>query len=432
MSDDSSNAWFEHRKECEEGVIAGLMADPLKIPEIANVTRVTDFTDPFLAEWFRIACDLSAADSFSVERVRGELRRTGLLATVSELHSFAELCQSIVSTNLEYCAHELRRMTALQALRRACEAVGHESGYIDSDPMMLAAKLEAQIGNVHLSSPKLWESAHAVAQRVAASHRDISDEVYGAPVPTGFKTIDEITGGYFPGQLWHVAARSYMGKTTLALSMAQNLSATGHAVYFASFEMFNDELVERLLADKCGMPLQKFTQRRIQDQDLTRVSQGVDGLKEHVLLLDENPPANVNALKARVKYAASQHRITALFIDHLGQYPSERGVPRHQQLVDITRELKRLAKDLRVTVILLNQLNADADGETPTDKHYSESKGILANLDVSMLLHRENKTALEMLCKITKNRKGAPGECTLLFDGEIQRVSDMPAPAWNP
>lgn len=425
-NDPNSSAWIEHRTECEEGIIAGIMADPTVIPEVASVTRVADFTDTLLREWFRIACELSAADSFSVDRIRGELRSAGLLPTITELETFARLSESFLSANVGYHARELRRMTALESLRRACEAVSHESTYIDADPQQLAAKLEAHIGNVQLSSPKLWENVYTIAQRVAASHRDPSDEVYGAPVPTDFREIDRITGGYFPGQLWHVAARSYMGKTTMALAMAQRLTDQGHGVYFASYEMYNDELIERLLADKCGIALQKFTQRRIEDFEMSRVDQGVDKLRDHAFLLDENPPTNVNSLKARVKYAASQQRLTALFIDHLGQFPSERGVPRHQQLVEITRDLKQLAKDLRLTVVLLNQLNADADGEIPTDKHYSEGKGILQHLDVSMLLHRESKIAVEMLCRITKNKKGKPDECTLIFDGEIQRVSDMP------
>ncbi len=74
-----------------------------------------------------------------------------------------------------------------------------------------------------------------------------------------------------------------------------------------------------------------------------------------------------------------------------------------------------MAKALNVTVLLLNQLNIDAEGDEPTDKHYAESKNVLANLDVSMLLHRESKTAEELRCKITKNRKGAPGRMQAAF-----------------
>ena len=97
---------------------------------------------------------------------------------------------------------------------------------------------------------------------------------------------------------------------------------------------------------------------------------------------------------------------------------------RRLQLVSITQDLKRLAKELDCCVLLLAQLNADAEGKEPDDTHYSESKQILADADVAMLAHRESKTDSDFLLKITKNRRGTQGRVNLLFDGAYQRFED--------
>ncbi len=98
--DDGDATWLAHRRQCEEGVIGGVMAEPSRIPEVAALTRESDFVDQFLGSWFRIACELFDADQFSSERLRGELRAVGYLKNVSDLEVFATLCDCQVSTNV--------------------------------------------------------------------------------------------------------------------------------------------------------------------------------------------------------------------------------------------------------------------------------------------------------------------------------------------
>lgn len=431
----AGKAWFEHRKQCEERVIGGIMADPVKVPELAPLLSESDFTDVFLGSWFRLACELSDSGEFAHERLRGELRQLGFLESVDELMQFSDLSDCIISSDLMYHAHELRRMSALQTLRRLLAAQAAAAEYLDADPVAIASHIESHLAGVCSSKGDLWEYAYDVAKRVYESHRAAVEDNDRSRLglSTGYFDIDEITGGFFPGQLWQVAARSYMGKSTVALAFAQAQADRGRGVYIASYEMINDELMERLFADRSATPLQKFTRGTIERSDLPNIASSVDGFRDWALLLDQHPPTSVSALKARVKLAATRRSLSLVIVDHLGLFPHDRRVPRHQQLVEVTRDFKAMAKDLGMTILVLNQLNADADGEEPTDQHYSESKGILANLDVSILLHRESKTSPEMKCKITKNRKGAPGECKLAFDGVIQRVGNwVEGGGWEP
>jgi replicative DNA helicase len=300
---------------------------------------------------------------------------------------------------------------------------------LSSDPSEIANGLAARLEAININKSRLWEFSGDVAERVYRSHQELATDPDRdrLGIPTGYMTLDEMTGGYFPGQLWMIAARSYMGKSAVALSMGQKLAARGNSVYFASYEMSNDELMERMYADRAVIPLSSFTKGRLQSTDLQKVLCESQEIAAMNLLMDDSPPDSVSGIRARVKLASSSRKVDLLIVDHLLLVPyRDRRVPRHQQLIEITRDLKRLAKDCECTVLLLSQLNADADGKEPNDTHYSESKAILQNLDVSILLHREDKKSEEMLFKVTKNRKGAPGQFSMKFLGEYQRVEDYP------
>lgn len=423
MSDDQNKAWIDHRRQCEEGIIGGMMASIVEIPEVATIVREADFTDQFLATWYRLAVELYDAGVFTIDRLRGELRQFGYLQNISEVEQFANLCDCEIAANLHWHANELRRMSSLLALRKLLSTLAIQATELDADPTQLAGRLEAQLDDVYASSGTLWESAFDVANRVYENHRACVEDQDKSRMglSTGYIDIDEITGGYFRGQLWQIAARSYMGKSTVALAFAQRQIEKRRGVYFASYEMINDEMMERMLSDCSAVPLKHFTQATIERGHLPQIKACLDYFNGRTLLLDQSPPDTVAALKARVKLASSRSPISLVVVDHLGLFPYGK-LPRHQQLVQVTSQLKAAAKELDCTILLLNQLNADADGTEPNDTHYSEAKGILANLDVSILLHRDTKTSEEMKCKITKNRKGAPGECKLRFDGECQRV----------
>lgn len=424
MQVEDQRAWIEHRKECEEGVIRGLMADPQYIGHVASIVRESDFADPFLSAWYRLTVELSNAESFSIDRVRAELRKRNFLENSGDALTFAKFCDSIVSSDLIWHASELRRLSSLQSLRRLLSSQAEMANYLDADPLQIAASVEAQLAGIEAKGGGLWEYGHETAARVYETHRAAVEDNDKSKmgVSTGFIDLDEITGGFFRGQLWQIAARSYMGKTAMALSLTQHQMDRGRGVYIASYEMQNDELIERMLADRTATELSKFTRGTIEACDLPKLKAGADDFNGKPLLLDHQPPATVAALRARVKLAKSQEQLVLVIVDHLGLFPHDKKIPRYQQLVEVTRELKAMAKELEVAVLVLNQLNIDADGEEPTDRHYAESKGVLANMDVSVLLHRESKTSEELKCKITKNRKGAPGECSLRFDGVIQRI----------
>jgi replicative DNA helicase len=423
-----SSNWIEKRKECEEGLAVAAATDPVLLTELSTMVSESDFREPFLGKWFSLACELNESQSFELGKLRGELQSRGFLESITELSDWVRLTRTFIGAGTaRYYASELARLTALESIERLLRTHVLHCDEIASDPVEIARSLTSQLEAVHARNSRLWETSTEVAERVYRNHKTAVDECngQGLGIPTGYFCIDEVTGGFFRGQLWQIAARSYMGKSTVALAFAQQQLDRGNGVYFASYEMTNDELMERIYSDRTGTPLRKFTQGRLERTELQAVLCESQEIGSKPFCMDDRPPDSVSGLKARVKLASNAFRIDLVVVDHLLLFPyKDRRVPRHQQLVEITRELKQMAKECGVVVLLLNQLNADADGEEPSDKHFSESKAILQNLDVSILLHRDTKSSEEMKLKITKNRKGAPGEILMKFLGAVQRFEE--------
>lgn len=426
-----SDAIDERRRECEEALCVATIAEPQMLVEVGSVVSQEDFRDAFLGWWFRCACELHEAGELTRSRLRSELRGRGMLAETGEVDSFLGLCrQTVTEGSVRYYANSLAAIAGADRVRAILSSAIRRLDDIDPKPDDVADMIRSQLDSATTKQAGLWEQVGDVAEKVLENHRLLLDDPTKnrLGLATGFPTLDEMTGGYFPGQLWQVAARSYMGKSTVALSLAQQQMERGVGVYFASYEMNNPELMERMFADKAAVPLQRFTQGTLSRDDISQAEATLGEFKGANFLLDDSPPDTVAGLKARVRLAAYNAPIQLVIVDHLLLFPhQDRSTPRHQQLVEITRDLKRMAKDCETTVLILNQLNADAEGAAPTNRHFSESKGVLQNLDVNILLHREDNSSEDMLFNVTKNRKGASGEIRMKFFGEIQRVEEYGA-----
>jgi replicative DNA helicase len=417
----------EFRKQLEEGIAMAVMANAMLAVELIDVVSDVDFNDQFCGTILRLVADLEMAGQFSGQRLRAELKTRGYLEEHTELAAFITFGQSdVLDHTARYYAAQLANLAMTDKIRAAMTRALNELVQDLPDATAIAASLIGSLEGIRARESKSWESVPAVAERVYETYRNIfngenSDRM---GLPTGYPSLDEITGGLFPGQLWMIAARSYMGKSTVALAFASQQAERGNGVYFASYEMENEELMDRLYADKTGISLKKFTQQNLNREELDKVLVASQEFSNGFYCLDDRPPETVSGLKARVKLASTVSPIKLLVVDHLLMFPADKRIPRHEQLVEITREFKHLAKECDCTVMLLNQLNADAEGVEPNNKHFSQSKGILANLDVSILLHRESNFAEDMLFKITKNRKGAPGEVKMKFYGQVQRLEE--------
>lgn len=271
---------------------------------------------------------------------------------------------------------------------------------------------------------------------VAAVIADIDERATGnrpSGLYTGLADFDALTGGLDPGQLVTPAARPSVGKTALALKIADHVSQQGHTVAFFSLEMTRPQLTQRLIALRTGVSVTDQRSGRLTEEQWSLVSacQGTtDGQR---LLINHKPSIGVAYVRAVARSIKRKHGLGLIVVDYLQLMKGE-GQNRTQEIGSVSRGLKALAKELQVPVIALAQLNRGVEGRTdkrPMLSDLRDSGEIEQDADIVAMLHREDKYpgadpkwngVAELL--VLKNRSGATGELCLTFDGPSMMFSD--------
>lgn len=282
-------------------------------------------------------------------------------------------------------------------------------------------------------------------------------------VPTGYGDLDEYLRGLQQGELLILAARPSMGKTALALNLAEQIAMGGSTVLGAagsartpvgvfSLEMSKNALVQRLLSQRSGVSSQALRGgHRIPDTDLRKLMMAAEDLKSAPIYIDDTPGMTVLNLRARARRMVAQHGVKVLMIDYL-QLMSAPGAARESRQVEvstISRGVKALARELKVPVICLSQLNRASEqreGNRPRMADLRESGSIEQDADVIMLLHREeyyhiqeedwklenpDKVGLAEII-IAKQRNGPTGTVKLVWDSNATRFRSFDAHAQAP
>ena len=276
------------------------------------------------------------------------------------------------------------------------------------------------------------QTAAEVAERTRAEVHARAERGGGLPgLSTGFSGIDQVTGGLGPGNLWVLAARPSMGKTTMSWNTVLYLAGEGRRVYFASFEMKGVELMERAAANLAGVPLVAIREGRLRHADLQRVDKLLTAVIPGMnILMDEANGTAIEQLVARVKMEHLRRPLDLLVVDYLQLITCPGASVREREVAEISAALKRLALDLEVPVLVLSQLNRESEkrpGGRPRLADLRDSGAIEQDADVVLLLNRDRlapKGSVEhgvVTIDIAKNRHGPTGEVRLLFEGEYSR-----------
>ena len=265
-----------------------------------------------------------------------------------------------------------------------------------------------------------------------------SDEGMRTGIETGFGELDEMTNGLQPGELIIVAARPSMGKTVLALNMAEYMSATSKqpcAVF--SLEMSRQQLAQRLLCSRSGVDSHKLRRNMLGPDDFGKLALTVGELSEAPLYIDDTPGLTLLGLRAKSRRLAAKHDIKAIFVDYLQLMSAPGSESRQQEVSNLSRGIKALARELNVPVICLSQLNRAAEqreGHRPRMSDLRESGSIEQDADVVMMLHREDyfhrgeedyedTNTAEVI--MAKQRNGPTGTVKLHFHGSTTRFHNL-------
>ncbi|MDR2200664.1 MAG: replicative DNA helicase [Puniceicoccales bacterium] len=261
-------------------------------------------------------------------------------------------------------------------------------------------------------------------------------------ISSGFIDLDRLTFGFHPGEMIVIAARPSMGKTSLALNMAENAVITKDKksipTLFFSLEMSSEQLAMRLLCSRSGVDMARLRNGFVPKSELTVLSAMAKELKQSPFWIDESSGMSITELRAKARRMYNKHKIGLIIIDYLQLLASpDSKVPREQQISEISRGIKAMAKELSIPVIVLSQLNRDSDRENrqPRLSDLRESGSIEQDADVVLMLakHRENdgdnqgEVLLDLVTRdliIAKQRNGPIGVVRLAFRKNLTRFEN--------
>ncbi len=370
-----------------------------------------------------------------------ELERRGELAQVGGSEYVAELVDAApTAANLEHHARILREKSILRRLIEASTQTITEAYDGRSHAPDLLDVAEARIFQISQQRRdqgfiRLKEMLWPTMERIEALQRS-GKTITG--VPTGFVDLDEMTSGFQPSELVIVAARPSMGKTALVLNIAAHAAIEAKmGVAIFSLEMSKDALVQRLLTAEARVDSSRVRRSALRDADFGRLARAAGILQGCPIWIDDTPAITLLEMRSKARRLKAEHDIGMLVVDYLQLMRSpEYSENRVQEISDVSRSLKGLARELQIPVIALSQLSRASEqrgGERkPILSDLRDSGAIEQDADLVIFIHRadyydkedETKRGIAEIM-LAKHRNGPTGDITLRFSREFTRFDNF-------
>ncbi len=420
--------------EAEQAVLGSVLLDKNAVDKIADVIRPEDFYQDIHRCIFEAVLDLYSksvpVDVLSLANrleERNELEKIGGRAYLTSLANIVP-----TSSNVVHYANTVQRKATLRRLIEAASNIAAFGYQEDEDTDILLDKAEQSLFGV---SQKYLKNRFISIKSVLPEVFDRIDELHRAAgklrgVPTGFADIDLLLAGLQRSDLLILAARPSVGKTALALDMARQVALHSKVpVGIFSLEMSKDQLIDRMLCAQAGVDMWKMrTGRLTDDEDFSNIGNAMGMLSEAPIFIDDGGTATVMEMRTKARRLQAEHGLGLLVIDYLQLIEGRRNTDnRVQEISEITRSLKGLARELNIPILALSQLSRSVEQRTPPiPKLYDlrESGSIEQDADVVMFLYRESLYRQDVdpqrrhitEIHVAKHRNGPVGKVELFFD----------------
>ena len=441
-----------HNIVAEKAVIGALLREPELCDEVVTVLRNPDdfYHDAHKRIFSHIMKMRSDNSSIDLLLLVNHLTMTDELELVGGYPYLGDLMESVpTSVHAVHYAQIVKDKSLLRKLihtgseiiRDAYSPETQTKNLLNKAASEMTQLCETQTLNQLTDMEALMSEASGFLDRLAFG------QVEG--VKTGFLDLDELIGGLHPNELIILAARPSMGKTALAMNIAENVASAKNAVLFVSLEMAKLELALRLICSHAKLVSNKVRRNMLSTDEKNRFTDSASVLGSLPMFIDDTPSRTVMEIAAVARRLKRQEDLQLLVIDYIGLIaPENPDEPRQEQVAKIARQLKLLARELKIPVLCLSQLNRQADSgrkdERPRLSQLRESGAIEQDADVVMFIHREemymSREQAEETGKsgkadliVAKQRNGAVDDISLTFSKEHTRFLsapryDMPTP----
>jgi replicative DNA helicase len=429
-----------HDLAAEQCVLGGMLMSKDAISDVMEVIRPADHYRPAHQLVHEAILELygrgEPADPVTVSDLlakRGELARVGGGAYLHTL-----IASVPTAANAGYYARIVRERAILRRLVEVGTRIV-QLGYAgDGDADELVDRAQAEIYGV--TERRVTEDFLPLSEIMPGALDEI--EAIGSRggvmtgVPTGFADLDALTNGLHAGQMVVIAARPAIGKSTLALDLAR-AAAVKHrmAAVLFSLEMSRNEITMRLLSAEARVQLHAMRTGQMGEEDWTRLARRMSEVVDAPLFIDDSPNMSMMEIRSKCRRLKQRHDLRMVIVDYLQLMSSPRRVENRQQEVsEMSRSLKLLAKEIDVPVVAISQLNRGPEqrnDKRPLLSDLRESGSIEQDSDVVILLHREDAyerespRAGEADLIVAKHRNGPTTTVTVAFQGHYSRFVDM-------
>jgi replicative DNA helicase len=428
-----------HNLEAEQSVLGSLLIDRDAIIKIASFLKPEDFYLNANGLIYSAVLDLyNRREPTDMITLSDELTRRVQYDQAGGLAYLSSLLSAVpTAVHVEYYARIVERTATLRRLIDAGTQVvdiGFRDG-IDTEEALDAAEKAIFDVSQHRQT-KDWTSMGEVLDKFfdqidyLQQHRG---DVVG--VATGYSDMDQMTGGLQRSDLIILAARPSMGKTSLALGMAYGAAVVHkRTVGIFSLEMSAEQLVQRILSMETGVDSHRLRLGQIDDNEWDRISRAFGRLSEAPIYVDDSSSSSIMDVRSKARRLQAEQGLDMIIVDYLQLMSGRRTDNRVQEISEISRGLKQLARELNVPVVALSQLSRAVESRSdhrPMLSDLRESGSIEQDADIVMFIYREDKYEEESEKKgiaeiiIAKHRNGPVGSVNLRFFDRTARFADL-------
>jgi replicative DNA helicase len=431
--------------EAEQSVLGAILLRPEVLDLVVDIIRPDDFYWAAHGQIFRAMLDLQeAGEPVDLVTVTQYLSDRGKLESVGGPVFLAELSeQSAFATNAESYAAIVQDKSTLRRLLDATTGISSSCFGPVENVKELVARAEERIFSLmeDRGAGEAQAFADLIPDRISHLENVWHHRGKILGVPSGFLDLDQLTGGWQPGDLILLAGRPSMGKTALALNFGTYAAQKGYPGVFFSLEMSKGQLIDRELAGESQVSVSKLRTGRLSADDWAAISHVAGVLLDTPFFLMDKATPTPLEIRAQARRLKRRHDIRWIVIDYLQLIREPRPRSREQEVAHISSSLKALAKELRVPVIALSQLNRrveDRPNKRPTLPDLRESGALEQDADVIIFIYRDElyneKTEEPGVAEISvaKQRNGPIGKLKLTYRAEYTRFenfADATAPA---
>lgn len=361
-----------------------------------------------------------------------ELRRMKKLDDVGGLEYILSLPNLVATAaNIEYHANIVAEKALARNIITTCTELTSEAYDGEKEPEDLLDDAERRILQISESKRRGdFAPVGVVVEETLDKITKLYENKAGITgLPTGFRDLDRLTSGLQPSDLILVAARPSMGKTAFTLNIAQNVGVKQHkTVAFFSLEMSQEQLVQRLLCQSAHIDSQKLRTGQLNsDDEWTKLTDACDKLYQAPIYIDDTPGISVTEMRSKARRLKAEHGLDLIIVDYLQLMQGRNSESRQQEISEISRSLKALARELKVPLIALSQLSRSVESrqdKRPMLSDLRESGALEQDADIVSFLYREDyydkETENQHITEIilAKHRNGPVGSVKLYFKGE--------------